>query len=87
MDTSIRDQDERRPQPIKFTIDGRPFTINDPRQTAAALLHLAGLDPNGYDLGELDGNNPVPRTYDDNDPVRVQPGDRFVSIRQQAAVA
>lgn len=72
---------------INFTIDGRPFTVTEPDQTAAALLELAGLDPNGYDLGELHGNNPQPKRYSDDDKVRVQKGDRFVSIRERAAVA
>ncbi|MDQ4143441.1 MAG: multiubiquitin domain-containing protein [Actinomycetota bacterium] len=72
---------------ISFTIDGRPFRITDPKQTVGGLLHLAGLDPNGYDLGELRGNNPKPKVYDDSDTLQVQNGDRFVSIRQCAAVA
>lgn len=73
--------------PIKFTIDGRPFTVTDPDQTAAALLKLAGLDPAGYDLGELHGNNPDPKRYKDDAKVHVEQGDRFVSIRERAAVA
>lgn len=77
-----------KPQgPIEFTIDGQPFTTQDPDQTAAALIQLAGLDPNGYDLGELHGNNPEPKRYADDQKVRVQNGDRFVSIRERAAVA
>jgi len=72
---------------VEFTIDGRRFAISDPNQTAAALLRLAGLDPDGYDLGELHGQNPRPKRYQDNDKVRVQMGDRFVSIRERAAVA
>ena len=38
---------------IPFTIDGQPFTTEDPSQKASALLRLAGLDPTNYDLGEL----------------------------------
>ena len=72
---------------IEFTIDGRQFTVTDPNQTASGLLMLAGLDPVGYDLGELHGNNPVPKRYKDDQKVRVQNGDRFVSIREQASVA
>jgi hypothetical protein len=72
---------------IKFMIDGRPFVVTEADQTAASLLQLAGLDPAGYDLGELHGNNPVPTRYKDNRKIRVKDGDRFVSIRQQAAVA
>ena len=84
------DTDKHPPNPersIKFTIDGRPFVVNDPDQTAGRLLQLAGLDPNGYDLGELHGNNPKPKLYQDDDEVRVQNGDRFVSVRECAAVA
>ena len=66
---------------------GRPFTITDPTQTPVTLLELVGLDPAGYDLGELHGNRPKPRRYDDNETIRVQNGDRFVSIRERAAVA
>lgn len=73
--------------PITFTIDGRPFTLTDPDQTAASLLRLAGLDPAGYDIGELHGNNPVPKRPDDDRKIRVNDGDRFVSIRERAAVA
>jgi hypothetical protein len=77
----------RPDRPIGFTIDGRPFTVNQPNQTAAALLELAGLNPSGYDLGELHGNDPQPKRYADDQSVHVQRGDRFVSIRERAAVA
>lgn len=87
-DNPRADDDRRKPErPITFTIDGRPFTITDPSQTAASLLQLAGLDPNGYDLGELHGKDPVPKRYADDHKIRVQNGDRFVSIRERAAVA
>jgi hypothetical protein len=74
-------------KPIEFTIDGQRYEVTNPQQTASALLRLAGLDPNGYDLGELHGNNPEPRRYADDHKLRVQNGDRFVSIRERAAVA
>jgi hypothetical protein len=86
--TSGTDGANRKPgQPIRFTIDGRPFEVTDASQTAAALLHLAGLDPNGYDLGQLHGNNPKPKQFGDEAKVHVNEGDRFVSIRERAAVA
>lgn len=90
MDADRKDhsQDHGKPsREIEFTIDGRPFTTTDPDQTAAALLRLAGLDPDGYDLGELHGRDPRPKRYKDDAKVRVQKGDRFVSIRERAAVA
>ena len=72
---------------ISFTIDGRAFELTDPNQTAGSLLQLAGLDANGYDLGQLHGNDPKPKLYEDHDRIHVHPGDRFVSIRERAAVA
>lgn len=33
---------------VHFTIDGRPLTVDQAKQTAAALLRLAGLDPASY---------------------------------------
>jgi len=72
---------------IEFTIDGRAFTVSDADQNAGDLLQLAGLDPSGYDLGELHGNNPTPKRYKDDQKVHLHNGDRFVSIRECAAVA
>jgi hypothetical protein len=76
-----------RPKTVNFTIDGRPFTTDDPNQTAAALLRLAGLDPAGYDLGEIRPGNPEPKRFKDEQPVHIQDGDKFVSIREGAEVA
>lgn len=77
----------RKPKAVNFTIDGRPFTIDDPHQTALALLTLAGLDPTGYDLGEMRPGNPEPKRFKDDQPVYVKDGDKFVSIRERAEVA
>lgn len=77
----------RPSQTVRFTIDGRPFTIDDPKQTAAALLRLAGLDPTGYDLGRIRPGNPEPDRFKDEQPVHVKDGDKFVSIRERAEVA
>jgi hypothetical protein len=57
MDTRERtkfmaDHDEQH-KTIHFTIDGKPFTTRDDDQEAAALLRLAGLDPNAYDLASF----------------------------------
>lgn len=83
-----RTMDRSNPkEPATFTIDGREFPLNEREYTAAELLGLAGLDPEGYDLAELHGNRPEPKRYADADTVRVQPGDRFVTIRDRAAVA
>ena len=47
---------------IPFTVDGQPFSTNDPSQTAASILRLAGLDPAHFDLGELEGRNTLTRS-------------------------
>lgn len=72
---------------IQFNIDGRAFTIEDPRQTAADLLRLAGLDPAGYDLAEIRGGSAHPHRFADDHVLNVKNGDRFVSIRERAEVA
>lgn len=77
----------KRPKPVKFTIDGRPFSTNDSKQDPAALLRLAGLDPVGYDLAEIRHGHAEPKRFDDDDIVHIQDGDKFVTIRQSAEVA
>lgn len=77
----------KRPKAVKFTIDGRPFTVSEAKQEAASLLRLAGLDPTGYDLAEIRPGHSEPKRYEDNDVVHVQDGDKFVTIRQSAEVA
>ena len=73
---------------IPFTIDGEPFTTNDLRLKASALLELADLDPSNYDLGELQGKEqPQTKRFDDDDLVIIEKEARFVSIRQKGTVA
>lgn len=74
-------------KPIDFTIDGRRYETRTPKQPAADLLRLAGLDPARYDLGVLHGHQPHPVRFADNDVVHIHSGERFVSIRQSADVA
>lgn len=77
----------KRPKPVKFTIDGRPFSTTDSKQEASALLRLAGLDPAGYDLAEVRSGHAEPKRFDDSDIVHIKDGDKFVTIRQSAEVA
>lgn len=77
----------RRPKTVTFTIDGRTFTTDDTRQTAASLLTLAGLDPAGYDLGQVRPGRSEPKRFKDHQLVHTKDGDRFFSIREQAPVA
>lgn len=74
-------------KPVTFTIDGRSYETTDRRQSAGALLRLAGLDPSMFDLGELRGQRPQPVRFSDEEEVEIHPNARFVSIRQRADVA
>ena len=78
---------EKQDDGIKFTIDGRVFVINDPKQSATSLLDIAGLPADGYDLARLVGNRPDPKRFSDDEKVNVRKNDRFVSIRESAPVA
>ena len=77
---------EKKPVQITFTIDGQPFTVVEKHQTAAALLVMTGLPPQGYDLAEVRGHGDV-YTFNDDQQVVVKLGDEFVSVRQSAQVA
>ena len=46
----MTDSTEPTGSSISFLIDGRPFQTTELRQTAAALLRLADLDPALFDL-------------------------------------
>ena len=73
---------------IPFTIDGQPFSTDELRQRASALLRLAGLDPAIFDLGELEGKErPQTRRFKDDEFVSIVKDARFISIRHSAQVA
>ena len=78
---------EKQHRTVHFTIDGRPFSTDQPDQTAGELLALAGLDAEGYDLGEIQPGQPEPKVFEDAQPVHIHEGERFVSIRERAEVA
>jgi hypothetical protein len=81
--------DDRRPGDrgkINITIDGRPFTVEGHRHTAAELLGLAGLSAAGYDLTRVGPHGHV-ETFRDNQEIEVESGDVFVSVNQQGTVA
>lgn len=71
---------------IRFTIDGERHTTYDDDQTAAALLRLAGVDPAGYDLARIlpaGGTEP----FHDEQLVKIENGDEFVTAKQVGGVA
>lgn len=75
----------RPPKKLTIRIDGRRFTTDDDQQTAAELLRLAGLDPDRYDLSEIEHGKTT--RYADDQRLTLHDGDKFVSIRQEAQVA
>jgi hypothetical protein len=76
--------DEHRRR-VDFTIDGKPYTVEEPEQTAAALLRLAGFDPAHYDLAEV-RQGEKPKRFSGDEHVRVHEGEEFVTIRHSAPV-
>ncbi len=81
------DNIRRTVKPVYFVIDGRPFNTTDFRQSAAAILRMADLDPNLFDLGELKGHRPEPVRFATDELVQIRQGARFVSIRRRADIA
>jgi hypothetical protein len=79
-------KDDQNCGEVNFTIDGRSFSVFDRKQAPGDLLQLAGLDPCGYDLARVRDGHP-PKRFDDDDRVRIRDGDKFVSVRERAAVA
>ena len=78
-------------KPVEFTIDGRGYSSRRRKRTAADLLELAGLDPDGHELWEMRLYRPTPLRYLTDDIVGIRMGARFVSIsesiRDRAGVA
>jgi len=73
------------PREIKFEIDGKTYTTTDREQPARDLIKLAGLDPASYDLAELHGNHENP-PFTDDQIVKINPNDKFVTVRVSAPV-
>ena len=66
--------------PINFEVDGEPVVAHEKRLTPNAILQLAGIDPSNHYLVELKGRHQ--HSYQDvpDKPIRVQEGDRFISV-------
>ena len=74
------------PKPVDFTIDGKSFIVDDPKQTASALLKLAGLDPANYDLAAIRPDGAEPKRFRADETVHVKDDEEFVTIRHSAPV-
>lgn len=71
---------------ITFTIDGLSYTTMDDDQEAAALLRLAGLSPQEYDLARIRPGE-EPKVYKDVKVLNLREGETFVSVKQSSPVA
>ncbi len=80
------DEEVGPPGHVHYTIDGRPFS-GPKKQRADKLLRQAGLDSNEYDLAQLHCDGEAPDLFDDSEFVKIEEGDRFVSVREKATVA
>jgi hypothetical protein len=71
---------------ITFTIDGVSHTTKDDDQEAAALLRLAGLSPDEYDLARIRSGH-EPKVYRDEKVLDLHDGETFISVKQSSPVA
>lgn len=71
---------------IAFTIDGVSYTTKDDDQEAAALLRLAGLNPDEYDLARVRPGQ-EPKVFKDEKVLDLREGDTFISVKQSSPVA
>lgn len=78
------DERGKPPHEIKFEIDGKTYTTTNREQPAKDLITLAGLDPAQYDLAQVKGDHEKP--YADTDLVKIDPNDKFVTVRVSAPV-
>ena len=67
---------------IHFTVDGQPFETDEPKRLASAILtDYAKVSTADYQLGELDGHNPTPKLFADEQTVEIHGGARYVTVR------
>ena len=71
---------------IPFTIDGQPYEVSDPKQTAGALLRLADLNPETFDLARVSKEGQSEDPFKDDDVVIVHKDERFTALRESAPV-
>ena len=78
-----------QPREIPFTIDGEPYTTTEPVLSAAEILGKAGLTPDQYDLGEIQGKSPEVTTkwYNGDERIQIAKDAKFIAKRLSAQVA
>lgn len=71
---------ETRQSEVTFTIDGIKYTTADRKQSAAALLELAGVDPGDHDLARVVGRGEVEKRFADDASVQITPDAKYVTV-------
>jgi hypothetical protein len=67
---------------VHFTVDGEPFETRDPEQRAREILKkYAKVDPEHYELGELEHHDPKPKVFKNDEIVHIRQDARFVTVR------
>jgi hypothetical protein len=81
MQTAEQDKGKKKGRPpLEITVDGRPFTLDQPETTPNQILELAGLDPTAHYLVRVEGRHQESYEGRGDDPIRVHPGETFVSV-------
>lgn len=77
----MQKQPEGAGQPeITITIDGLEYTVTERRQSAAALLELAGVQASDHDLARVVGRGDIEKRFADDDIIQITPGAKYVSV-------
>ncbi|GAB1813642.1 hypothetical protein [Mycobacterium sp. MUNTM1] len=91
-ETFFRDNDIVRIRPddafvsrplLPFTIDGMGYSTHDEDQEVAALLRMAGVDPEKHFLARVGASTHL----DPAELVTIHAGDEFVTVRRDSPVA
>jgi hypothetical protein len=64
---------------LKITIDGERYTTHDDDQEGAALVRLAGKDPERYDIAKVKANGEL-HVYRNGKVIDLADGDEFITV-------
>jgi hypothetical protein len=82
MNHEARHHEHPHPRLIHFTLDGEPYTTDEPRMTPNHILQTFGhLDPLKNYLVQLEGNHKESYLDKGDEPIRVHEHARFISVR------
>ncbi len=64
---------------LKITINDKQYVTRDDDQEGSALVRLAGLDPERYDIAKVKPNGEL-HVYRDRKVIDLRDGDKFVTV-------